>query len=190
MVDLTTYTPRLKALYLSDLRSRLQGELGLANVHQVPGLVKIVVSVGLGKVKEDTRAKELAVATLTQITGQIPVETTAKHSIAAFKLREGQKIGAKVTLRGERMYEFLDRLINIVLPRVRDFHGVPAKAFDKQGNYNLGLTEQSVFPELGFEHTALLHGLQITIVTTADTPDQARALLKAFGMPFTKEGNS
>lgn len=184
----STYVPSLKALYTNELRTRLKTELKLHNIHQVPSLEKIVLNVGLGKSKEDSRAKEVAVSTLTQITGQIPVETIAKQSIAGFKLREGQKIGAKVTLRGERMYEFLERLIHIVLPRVRDFHGVSGKAFDRAGNYNFGLSEQSVFPELGFDNTAVLHGLQITIVTTANSPEQARVLLEAFGLPFAKEG--
>lgn len=130
---------------------------------------------------------EVATNTLTKITGQVPMQTTARLSIASFKLREGNKIGLKVTLRGDKMYEFLDRLVNIVLPRLRDFHGVPAKAFDKQGNYSLGLTEQSVFPELTFDETTTPHGLQIVFVIKANEQADSRALLEKFGMPFEKE---
>lgn len=188
VIEATTvsYMPRLKRLYRETLQQALVSELGLKNLHQVPRLEKIVLSVGLGRAKEDNRAKELALNTLRKITGQQPIETAAKHSIAGFKLREGQKIGAKVTLRGDRMYEFLERLIQIVLPRVRDFHGVSAKAFDRSGNYNLGIVEQSVFPELGFEDVSLLHGLQITVVITGGSPEHSRALLAGLGMPFDK----
>ncbi len=187
---MTVTQSRLRSLYQTQLRDQLLTELSLKNVHQVPRLEKIVLNVGLGRSKEDSRAKETALATLALITGQHPVETVAKQSIAGFKLREGQKIGAKVTLRGERMYEFLDRLIHIVLPRVRDFHGVSRTAFDRLGNYNFGLVEQSVFPELSFENTAVLHGLQVTIVTNTTNPDHARALLSSLGLPFTKEGET
>jgi large subunit ribosomal protein L5 len=141
----------------------------------------------LGRAKDDKRAFEVATNTLQKITGQKPIETFAKVSIATFKLREGNKIGLKVTLRGERMYEFLDRLINVVLPRLRDFHGVSKKAFDKQGNYSIGITEQSIFPELSFEETTTSHGMQVIIVTTATSAEHGRALLTKFGMPFEKE---
>ncbi|MDB5181613.1 MAG: ribosomal protein, partial [Candidatus Saccharibacteria bacterium] len=141
----------------------------------------------LGRAKDDKRLMEVATNTLTKITGQKPVETTARLSIATFKLREGNKIGLKVTLRGDRMYEFLDRLLTVVLPRLRDFHGVSAKAFDRQGNYSLGLTDQSVFPELTFEETTTAHGLQAVMVIKAEEQAHARALLEKFGMPFEKE---
>ncbi len=179
---------RLKALYKSELMPRLQKELELANVHQVPKLEKIVLNVGLGKNKDDKSYHETVVNTLRKITGQQPIDRMAKKSIATFKIRRGMnRIGVSVTLRDDRMYEFLDRLINAVLPRVRDFHGVSAKAFDKDGNYSLGITEQSIFPELGFEETQTPHGLQVNFVTKARQPAHARALLAAFGMPFEKE---
>ena len=177
---------RLKSLYNSQYAPELMKELGLTNVHQIPKLEKITLNVGLGKTKEDKKSIEVAANTLKKITGQKPVETVAKNSIASFKLREGQKIGMKVTLRGERMYEFLDRLVNIVLPRLRDFHGVSAKAFDRQGNYALGLVEQSVFPELTFEETTSPHGLQIVLTIKSTEPTHSRALLEKFGMPFEK----
>jgi large subunit ribosomal protein L5 len=158
------YTARLKTEYETKFAAELQKELGLTNAHQVPKLEKIVINVGLGKAKEDKKTIEAAKNTLRKVTGQEPVETVAKNSIAGFKLREGNMIGLKLTLRGERMYEFMDRLINIVLPRLRDFHGVSNKAFDKQGNFSLGLTDQSVFPELTFEETTTPHGMQAVFV--------------------------
>jgi large subunit ribosomal protein L5 len=178
---------RLRAQYNETLASELQAELGLKNVHQIPKLEKIVVNIGLGKAKDDKRIMEIATNTLRKITGQAPIETVAKNSIAGFKLREGNKIGLKVTLRGDRMYEFLDRIITIVLPRLRDFHGVSAKAFDKQGNYSLGFTDQSVFPELSFEETTTPHGMQFIFVINAEEQAHSRALLEKFGMPFEKE---
>lgn len=182
-----TTKPRLKTEYDSKLRVQLQKELKLENIHQVPAVEKIIVNVGLGRNKEDKRAFEIAEGTLTKITGQKPVFTVAKKSIANFKLREGQRIGMKVTLRGAKMYEFLDRVINIVLPRVRDFRGVPNKAFDKSGNYSIGFVEQSVFPELDYNDVATLHGLQMVIVTSTNNRDHAHALLSSMGMPFEKE---
>lgn len=179
--------PRLRAEYNSRIAAELQKELGLANAHQVPKLEKIVINIGLGKAKDDKRLMEIATNTLTKITGQKPIETTARMSIATFKLREGNKIGLKVTLRGDRMYEFLDRLLTVVLPRLRDFHGVNAKAFDKQGNFSLGMTDQSVFPELTFEETTTPHGLQAVMVIKAEDQAHSRALLEKFGMPFEKE---
>ena len=155
-----TTEARLKSAYNTQYQAELLKELSLGNVHEVPRLQKITLNIGLGKSKEDKKMIEIAANTLKKITGQHPQETFAKQSIASFKLREGQKIGLKVTLRGERMYEFMDRLVNIVLPRLRDFHGVSAKAFDKQGNYSIGLVEQSVFPELTFEETTTPHGLK------------------------------
>jgi large subunit ribosomal protein L5 len=179
--------PRLKQLYREQYAAELQKELGLGNIHQVPKLEKIVVSVGIGKNKDDKRHYEVVATTLRKITGQQPVDHMARKSIATFKIRAGMnRVGISVTLRGARMYEFLDRLVNVVLPRVRDFHGVSAKAFDKGGNYNLGIIEQSVFPELTFEDTQVLHGLQVTFVMKSDDKAHSRALLEKFGMPFEK----
>jgi len=177
---------RMKDLYLSTYAAELKEELGLSNAHQIPRIEKIVVNVGLGRAKDDKKLLEIASNTVRKITGQQPVETVARLSIASFKLREGNKIGLKVTLRGDRMYEFMDRIITVVLPRLRDFHGVSAKAFDGQGNYSLGLTDQSVFPELTFDETTTLHGLQINFVIRNVNPEHSRALLTKFGMPFEK----
>lgn len=179
-------SPRLKTEY-NKFSAELMKELELKNNNEVPCLEKIVVNIGLGRAKDDKKLMEVASNTLRKVTGQQPIETTAKKSIASFKLREGNKIGLKVTLRDQRMYEFMDRLINIVLPRLRDFHGVSAKAFDKQGNFSIGLTDQSVFPELTFDETTTTHGLQIIFVINAKQPEHARALLEKFGMPFEKE---
>lgn len=182
----TKYISRLKQLYNDSYKSELKSELKLDNISEVPVIEKVVLNVGLGRSQDDKRMFEVAANTLRKITGQEPVMTYARKSIAGFKLREGSKIGMKVTLRGDRMYEFLDRLINIVLPRLRDFHGVSEKAFDQQGNYSIGLKEQSVFAELSFEDVAVAHGLQITIITSADNSKSAHALLAKFGMPFRK----
>ncbi len=181
------YAPRLKALYLNEYAPALMKELEIKNVNDVPKLEKITLNIGLGRAKDDKKLLEVASNTLKKITGQQPVETVAKLSIASFKLREGNKIGLKVTLRGDRMYEFLDRLVNIVLPRLRDFHGVKNTAFDRQGNYAIGITEQSVFPELTYEETTTPHGLQVILGIKAKEPTHARALLVKFGMPFEKE---
>ena len=191
MAKATTSTaPRLKALYADTYVKELQAELDLTNVNEVPRLEKIVVSVGTGKVKEDKRMLEAVKNTLTKVTGQAPVERLAKKSIATFKIRAGMgaPVGIYVTLRGARMYEFLDRLVNITLPRVRDFHGVGTK-FDKGGNYNLGITDQSIFPELTFEETQLVHGMQVTFAIKNGNKVASRALLEKFGLPFEKEGN-
>lgn len=179
-------TARLRQDYADKFAKELQQELGLKNPHQVPRLEKIIVNTGLGKAKDDKRIMEVATNTLRKITGQQPIVTVAKNSIAGFKLREGDKSGLKVTLRGERMYEFMDRLIATVLPRLRDFHGVSAKAFDGQGNYSIGLIDQSVFPELSFEETTPPHGLQVIFVINCKEKAHARALLEKFGMPFEK----
>lgn len=182
--------PRLKALYKEQFVKELQAELKLGNVHQVPKLEKIVVSVGIGKNKDDKRYYETVRTTLTKITGQAPVDRMAKKSIAGFKIRAGMnRVGVSVTLRGARMYEFLDRLVNVSLPRVRDFHGVSVK-FDKGGNYNLGIVEQSIFPELTFEETQVLHGLQVTFAIKNEATAHSRALLEKFGLPFEKEGGN
>lgn len=183
----TVSTARLKNEYQNKYVAELQKELELPNVMQVPKLEKIVLNIGLGKAKDDKKMIEVATNTLTKITGQKPVETYAKQSIAGFKLREGNKIGLKVTLRGDYMYEFMDRLINIVLPRLRDFHGVSAKAFDKSGNFSLGLVDQSVFPELTFDETTTSHGMQAVFVIKCQEQAHGRALLEKFGMPFEKE---
>ena len=178
---------RLKAEYQAKYISELKDELKLDNIMQVPKLEKIVLNVGLGKSKDDKKMMEVVSNTLTKITGQKPLETYAKQSIAGFKLREGSKIGLKVTLRGDYMYEFMDRLINIVMPRLRDFHGVKATAFDKSGNFSVGLQDQSVFPELTFEGTTTVHGMQAVFVVKSHEPAHSRALLEKFGMPFEKE---
>ncbi len=180
-------TARLRHDYSDKFAAELQKELGLANAHQVPKLEKITINVGLGRAKDDKKIMEVASNTLRKVTGQEPIETVAKKSIAGFKLRDGNKIGLKVTLRGDRMYEFLDRLITVVLPRLRDFRGVSLKAFDKQGNYSLGLTDQSVFPELTFEETTTAHGMQAVFTIKAQSPEHAQALLAKFGMPFEKK---
>lgn len=182
------YTPRLKKLYISEITSQLKNELKLTNINEVPRLEKIVINVGLGRAKDDKRLLEVAENTLLKITGQKPVQTVAKQSIASFKLREGSKIGLKVTLRDARMYEFADRFINLVLPRLRDFHGLSAKAFDKQGNYSIGLSDQSVFAELSYEDTATPHGLQVVFAIKSKSPVHARALLEKFGVPFERQG--
>ena len=178
---------RLKKLYTDQYRGELFKELALGNINEVPRLEKIIISIGLGKAKDDKRMFEVASNTLMKITGQKPVETYAKQSIASFKLREGNRIGMKVTLRDGRMYEFLDRVVNLVLPRLRDFHGVSLGSFDGQGNYNIGFADQSIFPELSFEETTNSHGMQITIVVDSNNKEHSRALLSKFGMPFEKE---
>lgn len=185
----TVTVPRLKARYQTEIVSELQNELKLKNPWQVPRLSKIVLNVGLGRAKDDKKVMEVATNTLRKITGQQPIETTAKKSIASFKLREGNKIGLKVTLRGDRMYEFLDRLVNLVLPRLRDFHGVGLKSFDNQGNYSIGISEQSVFPELSFEETTTAHGIEVVLVIKAKGKEHAKALLEKFGIPFEKGGS-
>lgn len=182
-----TYQPRLKQLYKEKFAVELQKELDLSSSMQLPKLEKIVVNVGLGRAKDDKKLLEIASNTVRKITGQQPIQTTAKNSIASFKLREGSKIGLKTTLRSDKMYEFADRVINIVLPRLRDFNGVSAKSFDKSGNYSIGFKEQSVFPELTFEDTATVHGLQVIFVINAEKPEHAKALLTKFGMPFERK---
>jgi large subunit ribosomal protein L5 len=178
---------RLRIQFNGPISKELLKELELKNPHQLPKLEKVVVNVGLGKAKDDKKVMEAAANTVRKITGQQPVQTVAKNSIAGFKLREGNVIGLKVTLRGDRMYEFTDRIISIVLPRLRDFHGVSAKAFDRQGNYSIGFIDQSVFPELSFDETTTVHGLQVIFVINSQSPAHSRALLEKFGMPFEKE---
>jgi large subunit ribosomal protein L5 len=178
---------RLKELYQTEWTSTLQNELGLENVMQVPRISKVVVNIGMGEAMDNPKALDAAVADVSQITGQKPVVTKARKSIANFKLREGRVIGVKVTLRGERMWAFLDRLINIVLPRVRDFRGVSAEAFDGRGNYTLGLREQLIFPEIEYDKIDKIRGMEITIVTSAKNDLEARYLLQLMGMPFKRE---
>lgn len=188
MAKTTTPTfSRLKQQYNDKFVAELEKDLELKNVNEVPKLEKIVLNIGLGRAKDDKRVIEAAHNTLRKITGQQPLETIARKSIASFKLREGNKVGLKVTLRGDRMYEFMDRVVNIVLPRLRDFHGVSAKAFDRQGNYSLGFVEQSVFPELTFEDTTVPHGLQVNFIIRAKETAHAKALLEKFGMPFERQ---
>ena len=188
MSDTATLTaaPRLKTKYQDEVRGALKDELQLGNVMQVPRLEKIVVNMGVGRATQQPSLLEGAVADLTRITGQKPVVTKAKDSIAAFKLREGQSIGAKVTLRGDRMWEFLDRLIAVAIPRIRDFRGLPAHSWDGRGNYTFGLNEQTVFAEIDYDRIDAPRGMDITIVTTATTNEQGKALLDAFGFPFKK----
>jgi large subunit ribosomal protein L5 len=176
--------PRLKQKYRSEILPALQQEFGFTNVHQVPGLVKVVVNTGVGEAARDGKIIDGAVADLTKITGQKPQVTRARKSIAQFKLREGQPIGAHVTLRGDRAWEFLDRLLSLALPRIRDFRGLSDKQFDGNGNYTFGLTEQSVFHEIDQDRIDRVRGFDITVVTTAKTDDEGRALLRALGFPF------
>jgi large subunit ribosomal protein L5 len=193
MTDTTETTtrevPRLRARYDAEIRDQLQATLGLGNVMQVPRLEKIVVNMGVGGAVGQASLLENAVKDLTLITGQKPLVTKAKKSIAAFKLREGNAIGAKVTLRNDRMWEFLDRLIALAIPRIRDFRGLPAHSFDGRGNYTFGVTEQLIFPEIDYDKIDQTRGMDITIVTTARTDAEGKALLDAFGFPFKREGN-
>ncbi len=177
---------RLKEIYREEIAPALLEELSIANVMQVPKLEKIVVNIGVGEALDNPKALDAAVRDLTTITGQRPVITKAKKSIANFKLREGRAIGTKVTLRGDRMWAFFDRLVNVALPRVRDFRGISADSFDGRGNYTLGLQEQLIFPEINYDDVETVRGMEITIVTTAENDDQARALLTRLGMPFRK----
>jgi len=180
--------PRLKTRYDTTLRDQLKGDLELGNVMQVPRLEKVVINMGVGAATGQASLLEGAVRDLTTISGQKPIVTRAKKSIAGFKLREGNAIGAKVTLRGDRMWEFMDRLISIAIPRIRDFRGLNPRSFDGNGNYTFGLNEQLVFPEIDYDSIDQTRGMDITIVTTASTDAQGRALLLAMGFPFKREG--
>jgi large subunit ribosomal protein L5 len=179
-----TYVARLKVRYRAEALPRLMRELGLANPMQVPRLEKVVINMGVGDSLKDGRLMEAAVEDLQIITGQKPVVTRARKSVAGFKIREGMAIGAKVTLRGDRMWEFVDRLVSIAIPRIRDFRGLNPKAFDGHGNYTLGLTEQLIFPEIDYDKVAKVRGMDITVATTAKTDEEGRALLVALGFPF------
>jgi large subunit ribosomal protein L5 len=184
----TTTVPRLKKRYDAELRSNLRSTLSLGNVMEVPRLEKIVLNMGVGRALEQKSLLEGAVADMTAISGQKPVVTRAKKSIAGFKLREDNAIGVKVTLRGNRMWEFYDRLVSLAIPRVRDFRGLNPRSFDGHGNYTFGVTEQLIFPEIDYDRIDTTRGMDISIVTTARTDDEGRALLRAFGFPFTREG--
>src|SRR3954451_9365182 len=189
MSDTSTATstmPRLKQKYNDEVKAALMQQLEIANVMQVPTFEKIVINMGVGRATQQPSLLEGAVADLTKIAGQKPIVTKSKKSIAAFKLREGQSIGCKVTLRGDRMWEFLDRLIAIAIPRIRDFRGLPAHSWDGRGNYTFGLSEQTVFPEIEYDKVDQPRGMDITLVTTAVTNDQGKALLDAFGFPFQR----
>jgi large subunit ribosomal protein L5 len=183
----TAYAPRLKELYERDLRRRLKNELGLNSVMQVPRIEKITLNIGVGEAKTEAKALDSALDELTTIAGQRAQMRRARKSIASFKLREGMPIGARVTLRGERMWEFLDRLISIALPRIRDFRGLNIGSFDGRGNFSLGIREQIIFPEIDYDSIAAIRGLDVAITTTAENDEQARALLSALGMPFAGE---
>ncbi len=181
------YAPRLKELYERDLRDRLKDELGLRSVMQVPRVEKITLNMGVGEAKTDAKALDSALDELTTIAGQRAQMRRARKSIASFKLREGMPIGGRVTLRGARMWEFLDRLVSIALPRIRDFRGLNVGSFDGRGNFSLGIREQIIFPEIDYDSIAAIRGLDVAITTTAENDEQARALLSALGMPFAGE---
>jgi large subunit ribosomal protein L5 len=181
---------RLKEKYQGEVRKQLQDRFGYRNVNQIPRLEKVVLNMSVGEAIVNAKALDLALAELVAITGQKPVVTKAKKSIAAFKLREGMNVGAKVTLRGDRMWVFLDKLFNVVLPRIRDFRGLPAKSFDGRGNYNMGLREQLVFPEINFDKVDKARGMDITIVTTAKNDEEATAFLVAMGLPLRESAAS
>ncbi len=188
MSTTTDYTPRFKVRFDAELRTQLKETLELANIMEVPRLEKIVVNMGVGDAIDRPSLLEGAVTDLQLITGQKPIVTKAKKSIAAFKLREGNAIGAKVTLRGDHMWEFFDRLVSIAIPRIRDFRGLSPRSFDGHGNYTFGVTEQLIFPELDYDKIDATRGMDITIVTTARTDAEGKALLDAFGFPFKREG--
>ena len=179
--------PRLRTRYDAEVRSQLLGELGLSNIMQVPRLEKIVINMGVGRATQQQSLLEGAVKDMTAIAGQKPVVTKARQSIAGFKLRQGNAIGCMVTLRGDRMWEFLDRLISLAIPRIRDFRGLSSRSFDGHGNYTFGVTEQLIFPEIDYDRIDTTRGMDITIATTARTDEEGRALLAAFGFPFRQE---
>ena len=181
-----TVTKNLKAKYQEDVIPAMKEKFGYKNVHQVPKLVKIVLNMGVGEASHNSKIAESIEAQLTKIAGQKAVVTKAKKSIASYKLREGMPVGAMATLRGDRMYDFLQKLICVVLPRIRDFRGISAKSFDGRGNYTLGLKEQALFPEITYEEVDLVKGMNVSVITTAETDDEARELLRLLGMPFKK----
>ena len=179
--------PRLKERYRAEILPELMRQFGYANVMQAPRIEKVTVNIGLGEARENARAVESATTDIATITGQKPVVTKAKKAIANFKIREGMPVGVAVTLRGDRMYEFLDRMLNAALPRIRDFHGVPTKAFDGRGNFSLGVREQLIFPEIDYDKIDRIRGMQVNIATTARTDEEGRRLLELLGMPFQKD---
>ncbi len=188
MAATETYVPRVKERYERELRPALRDELGLKSIMQVPRITKITLNMGVGEAKNDAKQLDQAIEELTTIAGQRAQVRKARKSVAQFKIREGMPIGAKVTLRGARMYEFLDRLVSIALPRIRDFRGLSPASFDGRGNYSLGIREQIIFPEINYDDVKEVRGLDVTITTSAETDDHARALLLAMGLPFTGEG--
>jgi large subunit ribosomal protein L5 len=188
-VSTAEYKPRLKAQYENEIRPQLKDELAVSSVMQVPKLSKITLNMGVGEAKTDAKQLDAAIEELSIIAGQRAQVRKARKSIAQFKIREGMPVGAKVTLRGARMYEFLDRLISIALPRIRDFRGLNPNSFDGRGNYSLGVREQIIFPEINYDDIQQVRGLDVTITTTAETDDHARALLKALGLPFSGDGD-
>lgn len=177
---------RLHDKYNKEIVPALTKEFSYDNPHQVPRLTKVVINAGVGRATSDSKHLEFVIGTIRKVTGQQPVQTVANKSIAGFKLREGNKVGTMVTLRGERMYEFLDRLVSITLPRIRDFRGISPEAFDKDGNYSLGIVEQTIFPEIPYEEASTVHGMQVNIVTTAKSKDEGRKLLELMGFPFRR----
>jgi large subunit ribosomal protein L5 len=188
MATTETYVPRVKERYDNEIRPSLKDELGLKSIMQVPRITKITLNMGVGEAKNDAKQLDQAIEELTTIAGQRAQIRKARKSVAQFKIREGMPIGAKVTLRGARMYEFLDRLVSIALPRIRDFRGLNPGSFDGRGNYSLGVREQIIFPEINYDDIQQVRGLDVTITTTAETDDHARALLLALGLPFSGEG--
>ena len=186
-VDTPAPPPRLKAYYENTIRGRLKQQFGLSNVHEIPKLTKIVINVGVGEALKQPKLLDGVVQELEQITGQRPVRTRAKKSISNFGLRQGQEIGASVTLRGARMWEFLDRFIAVAIPRIRDFRGLGTRSFDGRGNYSVGLKEQVIFPEINYDQVDQVHGMDLTFVTSTPKDDQALALLRELGMPFRGE---
>jgi large subunit ribosomal protein L5 len=188
MATAETYVPRLKERYDNELRPRLKDELGVKSIMQVPRIQKITLNMGVGEAKNDAKQLDAAIEELTIIAGQRAQVRKARKSVAQFKIREGMPIGAKVTLRGARMYEFLDRLVSIALPRIRDFRGLNPQSFDGRGNYSMGVREQIIFVEINYDDVKEVRGLDVTITTTAETDDHARALLLAMGLPFSGEG--
>jgi large subunit ribosomal protein L5 len=182
------YTPRLKELYEDELRARLKDELGFSSIMRVPRISKVTLNMGVGEAKTEAKALDSAVEELTTIAGQRAHVRKARKSIAGFKIREGMPIGARVTLRGDRMWEFLDRLVSIALPRIRDFRGLAPESFDGRGNFSLGIREQFIFPEINYDDVATIRGLDVAITTTAETDDEGLALLRGIGMPFAERG--
>jgi large subunit ribosomal protein L5 len=187
MATLERTVPRLKQRYLEELRERLKDELGFTTVMQVPRIEKITLNMGVGEAKTDAKALDSAIEELTTIAGQRAQVRRARKSVAGFKIREGMPVGAKVTLRGDRMYEFLDRLLSIAIPRIRDFRGLNPRSFDGRGNYSIGIREQIIFPEINYDDIAAIRGLDVTITTTAENDEQALALLRGLGMPFAED---